>query len=109
MAKKFQNLRNSMSQERREKIDAMTKDMLVEMPMHEPRVKGMVGISYAVSPIGADHIVAEHDTDFDFEAPDVYIEHAKPLGLLERLPTESIESRKCFTQMLDRRLDLRGC
>ena len=37
MAKKFQNLRNSMSQERREKIDAMTKDMLVEMPMHELR------------------------------------------------------------------------
>ncbi len=37
MAKKFQNLRNKMSQERREKIDAMTKDMLAEMPMHELR------------------------------------------------------------------------
>ncbi len=37
MAKKFQNLRNKMSQERREKIDAMTKNMLAEMPMHELR------------------------------------------------------------------------
>ncbi len=37
MAKKFQNLRNKMSQERREKIDAMTKDMLAEMPMHALR------------------------------------------------------------------------
>jgi len=37
MAKKFQNLRNKMSQERREKIDAMTKDMLAGMPMHELR------------------------------------------------------------------------
>jgi len=37
MAKQLQNLRNSMSQERREKIDAMTKDMLAEMPMYELR------------------------------------------------------------------------
>jgi len=37
MTKKFQNLRNKMSQERREKIDAMTKDMLAEMPMHALR------------------------------------------------------------------------
>ena len=37
MAKKFQNLRNKMSRERLEKIDAMTKNMLAEMPMHELR------------------------------------------------------------------------
>jgi len=37
MAKKFQNLRNKMSQERRDRIDAMTKDLLAEMPMHELR------------------------------------------------------------------------
>ncbi len=37
MAQKFQNFRNKMSQERREKIDAMTKDLLAEMPMHELR------------------------------------------------------------------------
>ena len=37
MAKKFQNLRNNMSQERREKIAKMTQDMLAEMPMYELR------------------------------------------------------------------------
>jgi len=37
MAKKFQNLRDRMSPERRKKIDAMTKKMLAEMPMHELR------------------------------------------------------------------------
>lgn len=37
MAKKFQNLRNKMSRERRDKIDAMTKGLLAEMPMHELR------------------------------------------------------------------------
>jgi predicted transcriptional regulator len=37
MAKKFQTLRENMSQERRDKIDAMTKEMLAEMPMHALR------------------------------------------------------------------------
>jgi len=37
MAKNFQNLRNKTSRERLEKIDAMTKNMLAEMPMHELR------------------------------------------------------------------------
>ena len=66
----------------------------LEFPMHEPRVKGMLGISYAVSPIGADHVVVEHDTDFDFQAPQIYIDQMKSLGLLERLPTESVDNRK---------------
>ena len=74
----------------------------LEMPMHEPRAKGMLGISYAVSPIGADHVVVEHDTDFDFQAPQVYIDQMKSLGLLERLPTESVGTRKvrmfCYLQ-----------
>ena len=74
----------------------------LEMPMHEPRAKGMLGISYAVSPIGADHVVVEHDTDFDFQAPQVFIDQMKSLGLLERLPTGSVDSRKvrmfCYLQ-----------
>ena len=37
VAKQFRNLRNDMSQERRDKIEKMTKDMLAEMPMHELR------------------------------------------------------------------------
>ena len=37
MAGKFQELRDKMSPERRKKIDAMTKEMLAQMPMHELR------------------------------------------------------------------------
>ena len=37
MAKKFKNLRDKMSPERRKKIDTMTREMLAEMPMHELR------------------------------------------------------------------------
>lgn len=37
MAKKFQNLRNKMSTERRAKVDVMTKALLAEMPMHALR------------------------------------------------------------------------
>lgn len=37
MAKKFQTLRDGMSQERRNKIDVMTKELLAEMPMHSLR------------------------------------------------------------------------
>lgn len=65
-----------------------------ELPMHDPRVKGMLGISYAVSPIGADHVVVEHDTDFDFRAPEIFLERVKSLGLLERLETTSIKDEK---------------
>jgi len=35
-----------------------------EIPMHDPRVKVGVGIGYAVSPYGADHMMAAHDTMF---------------------------------------------
>jgi aldehyde:ferredoxin oxidoreductase len=35
-----------------------------EVPMHDPRIKTGVGIGYAVSDIGADHMVAAHDPFF---------------------------------------------
>ena len=35
-----------------------------ELPMHEPRLKHAMGIGYAVSPTGADHMINIHDTDF---------------------------------------------
>lgn len=35
-----------------------------ELPMHEPRLKHALGLGYAISPIGADHMANVHDTDF---------------------------------------------
>ncbi|HHW27394.1 MAG TPA: aldehyde ferredoxin oxidoreductase family protein [Firmicutes bacterium] len=35
-----------------------------ELPMHEPRLKTVLGVGYAVSPTGADHCHNIHDTGF---------------------------------------------
>lgn len=35
-----------------------------ELPMHEPRLKQAMGLGYAVAPVGADHMMNMHDTDF---------------------------------------------
>jgi aldehyde:ferredoxin oxidoreductase len=34
-----------------------------ELPMHEPRLKKVLGVGYAVAPVGADHMMNLHDTD----------------------------------------------
>jgi len=38
-----------------------------ELPMHEPRLKHAMGVGYAVAPVGADHMMNMHDTDFASE------------------------------------------
>ena len=38
-----------------------------ELPMHEPRLKHAMGLGYAVAPVGADHMMNIHDTDFTRE------------------------------------------
>lgn len=74
----------------------------LEAGMHDARVKGMVGFGYAVSPVGADHVVVEHDTDFDFNAPEIFVEQVKALGLLQRCKTSGLDYQKirmfCYLQ-----------
>jgi aldehyde:ferredoxin oxidoreductase len=38
-----------------------------ELPMHEPRLKQALGVGYAIAPVGADHMMNVHDTDFTVE------------------------------------------
>ena len=38
-----------------------------ELPMHEPRLKHVLGLGYAVAPVGADHMMNVHDTDFTYD------------------------------------------
>ncbi len=52
-----------------------------ELPMHEPRGKVGVGLAYAVSPTGADHMEADHDPTF--ESLGIAETGWEPLGLLE--------------------------
>jgi aldehyde:ferredoxin oxidoreductase len=52
-----------------------------ELPMHEPRGKVSVGLGYAISPTGADHMEADHDPSFEvLGANDSGLE---ALGLIE--------------------------
>jgi aldehyde:ferredoxin oxidoreductase len=63
-----------------------------ECPMHEPRGKVGVGLQYAISPTGADHMEVPHDLMFtDYGAP---LDAVKPLGLLEPLDSLDLSSKK---------------
>lgn len=61
-----------------------------EVPMHEPRLKMGLGLGYAVSPTGADHVHNIHDTLFASEIPEQY----KSLGILEPVPVEDLGPKK---------------
>jgi len=61
-----------------------------EVPMHEPRLKRGLGLGYAVSPTGADHIHNIHDTFLAPQIPKRY----KSLGILEAVPVEDLGPRK---------------
>ncbi|MDD4876627.1 MAG: aldehyde ferredoxin oxidoreductase family protein [Dehalococcoidales bacterium] len=54
-----------------------------ELPMHEPRGKVALGIGYAISPTGADHVHNMHDSMFAVEGPP--LEGLKALGIQEPL------------------------
>jgi aldehyde:ferredoxin oxidoreductase len=62
-----------------------------ELPMHEPRLKRALGVGYAVSPTGADHVHNIHDTLLTNEAG---LGTLRPFGVLEPLPLEELGPRK---------------
>jgi len=71
----------------------------LEFPMAEPRVKFGLGLAYAISPTGADHLQHEHDGAFDpkltgysHNPDDPYgmIKHLFPFGILEPIEALSI-------------------
>ncbi len=52
-----------------------------ELPLHEPRGKFNVGLGYAVSETGADHLRSAHDTSF-VHAESAPLRSLAPLGIL---------------------------
>ncbi len=66
----------------------------LEIPSHDPRTKQMLGLGYAVSPIGPYYTVVEHDTDFDFKANQLFMDKVAPLTVYERLDAESLPDQK---------------
>lgn len=65
-----------------------------EFPGHMPRAKGHLALSYALSPLGADHLVSEHDPAFVPGAPSFFSDRVKPLGVQEPLEMRSIDHKK---------------
>ena len=61
------------------------------LPMHEPRFKFALGLGYAVSPTGADHVHNIHDTGFQTEAG---LGGVHAYGVLEPLPAGDLSPAK---------------
>lgn len=59
----------------------------MELPMHDPRVKQGMGLGYAVSSIGADHMQGLHDTSYPTEGP-------TEVGILETLSPYELSPAK---------------
>ncbi len=63
-----------------------------ELPMHDPRGKKGLVLSYAASPTGADHIEAPHDTAFLSETPMLY--ECNPAGVVEPIDALDLSPKK---------------
>jgi aldehyde:ferredoxin oxidoreductase len=64
-----------------------------DISMHDPRVKVGVGIGFAVSPYGADHMTAAHDNVF-VDEKSFALKSVKPLGIYEPMPATEISAQK---------------
>lgn len=64
-----------------------------ELPMHEPRGKAGVGMGYAISNTGADHLIMAHDSAFAVaESP--MLKAMAPLGIMEPVDARDIGPSK---------------
>jgi aldehyde:ferredoxin oxidoreductase len=64
-----------------------------ELPLHDPRIKAGVGLSYALCTYGADHMNAPHDPSFVDEAS-WSLKSAAPLGILRGMPATALSNDK---------------
>lgn len=67
-----------------------------ELPMHEPRLKYVLGLGYAVAPVGADHMMNVHDTDFTYDGEGIrrVNKALPPNAQIGPLPAQSISEEK---------------
>jgi aldehyde:ferredoxin oxidoreductase len=72
-----------------------------EIPMHDTRLKTGVGLQYALSDYGADHMKAAHDPFFK-DKDSVGVKEMKGLGILEPVsPTDIGEKKVALFKLLD--------
>jgi len=76
----------------------------LELPHHDPRTKAMLGLSYALSPTGPDDMAVEHDTDYDANAPQLFMDRVSPLGIWDRRDATDLGPEKvrmlCYLQQV---------
>ncbi|HVL86649.1 MAG TPA: aldehyde ferredoxin oxidoreductase family protein [Candidatus Thermoplasmatota archaeon] len=77
----------------------------VELPMHEPRGKKGMGLSYAVSPRGANHMEGYHDTDLREDGASPELGVGKGFSRFEATPHKarvqaSFENARSFVNSL---------
>ncbi len=61
-----------------------------EIPMHDPRGKTGVALSYALSPTGADHVETPHEVAFTGDG----VNFVKPLGILDPVDPVAFDAAK---------------
>jgi len=72
-----------------------------EIPMHDPRVKTGVGLQYALSDYGADHMKAAHDASFK-NKESWGVKEMKGLGILEPVsPIDIGQNKVTLFKILD--------
>jgi aldehyde:ferredoxin oxidoreductase len=64
-----------------------------ELPMHDPRGKYNVGMGYAISEIGADHLVVAHDPTLQ-NPESISFKNSQPLGITQAQPARSLNVEK---------------
>ncbi|MBI5351502.1 MAG: aldehyde ferredoxin oxidoreductase [Chloroflexi bacterium] len=70
-----------------------------EFAMHDPRGKASVGLGFAISEIGEDHLVSYHDTMFT--NPDsISFKGARPLGIVDALPARDLSDKKAVNYFI---------
>lgn len=70
-----------------------------ELPMHEARGKVGVGLGYAVSETGADHLVSIHDTMLQ-NPESIPFKGAQALGIRDALPARQLDAAKAANYFL---------
>ena len=66
----------------------------MEISTHDPRTKAMLGLGYAVNSNGPVYTAVEHDTDFDYTAPELYMRKVSPLTVYDRLEATDLGPEK---------------
>ena len=76
----------------------------LELPLHDPRTKAMLGLSYALSTTGPDDMAVEHDTDYDANAPQLFMDRVETLGIWDRRDATDLGPEKvrmlCYLQQV---------